>query len=81
MRWRALSALLALAFLLVPLCASAKAYGIRGTGMGIAPAGDGFGMADVREYDQGGSRGSGDRGLHVRRPASQCEIGGQPCAP
>jgi hypothetical protein len=31
--------------------------------------------------DQGGNRGSGNRGLNQRRPVSQCEISERPCLP
>jgi hypothetical protein len=43
--------------------------------------GNGILVGGMQVVDQGGNRGSGNRGLHQRRPPSQCEISGLPCLP
>jgi hypothetical protein len=42
---------------------------------------NGIVVGGMHVTDQGGNRGSGNRGLNQRRPVSQCEISERPCLP
>jgi len=63
--------------------------GIGGMGMDWAMSGNsaddndknGIVVGGMHVTDQGGNRGSGNRGLNQRRPVSQCEISERPCLP